>query len=211
MGAYIPADVPGLLHPWNSTTQPVPVPPGTPAPPVTQTLDLESLANEQEGIFKSYNGRSLAIPDQPAYDARPPYIEMPGGGQPYFANSPIQTPTNDGNDYTVVSFTLPFGWDGRIDKLACYYTGPGFIPGSGFLTWRLLKNNQAIKGYDAIQFCIGAFGQGGIQPMDLSHSPIRTYAGETISLVVNHAVASTLPIVGTFVYGIIGGYNYATK
>lgn len=201
IGALVPANVPQRLRPWtaDSAVAPIPNPPAAP--------NLEQEADEQQAFFKSFSGRSLASPQAQVFDQRAPWLERPASAEPAFVNRRVAMPANDGLDYEVLAFTLPFGWDGAIEHLAWTYTGPGFIGGSGDLTWRLLRNGQAIKGYDAILFAIGQISTYSIQPFVLP-SKIREFSGERISLVVSHAVASALPIIGTYIIGIVGHYSY---
>lgn len=209
LGRYQPADVFARLNAWNGQTANVPVPEGTPPPIETQVVDLERETREGEAFFKSFGGRTLANPEQPAYEVRPPWLDMPAGGQSIFFNQWIDTPATNDTDTTILQFTVPIGWDGVIQAIANFYTGPGFIPGSGFLAWRLLRNGQAIKNYDSILFALGSYGNGGIQPMDIHTRPIRIFSGELISMVVNHSSTSTLPVAGTKIGGVIAGYEYS--
>jgi len=205
MGQLVPTDVAARMRPWVVDASPSPA---TPNPSPEFSLDQE--AERQQAFFKSFGGRSLAAPEDPAYAAVPPWIQMPGGGQPYFNQKAIVCPANDGLDHTVLSFLMAPGWDGIIDKLANFYTGPGFIIGSGDLTWRVERNGQAVKGFEQIVSGLGQYGQGGMVPLNLDVSPIRIFSGETISYVVNHATTSGLPFgVGVNIFCVIGGYFYS--
>jgi hypothetical protein len=207
MGLLVPADVTARFTQagWQDPTAAA-APAAASSSPPAQTP--EDLASEAEAYFKDYGGRSLAAPSTPAYDARPPWIEMPGGAQPFIPQGYIATPAANGTDTTVQTLLVPPGWDGVITQLANFYTGAGFTLGSAYLTFRLERNGQAIKGLDNIQLCFGQYGNGGLIPLALDKAPIRIFSGETISWVVNHAMGSPLPVGNTFVVSVIGGYFY---
>jgi len=206
MGLFVQTDVSARMNGgWQSLTAPA-APLG---PDFTgQDAALAARASEAESYFRSYSGRSLSAPDTPAYTPVPPYIQMPAGAQPYFTPKSIATPVQGSGDTTILQFTVPVGWDGVIEQIANFYTGGGFLIGSGDFVWRLLRNGQAIRGFDAIPCALGQYNQGGVVPVPLYQSPIRIFEGEQISYVVNHAAGSLLPDAGTWCFALVAGYFY---
>ena len=63
-----------------------------------------------------------------------------------------------GDDYVVVSFTVPTGYWCRLQSLYCTYTGTGFTAGSGDIEWRLQIGSTYARNMAAIQFELGTPG-----------------------------------------------------
>jgi hypothetical protein len=208
VGQLVPTDVAARMT-TQGWTQPTVA--ATPPGPNLSAQDslLAQTAADAEAFFKNYSGRSLAQPDAPNYLGRPPHLDMPAGAQPYFTPGTIATPAANGTDTTVLQFQVPIGWDGVIQRIANFYTGPGFTIGSGDFVWRIERNGQPIRGFDSIPCSFGTFGNGGVTPYEISTSPILIFEGELISWVVNHAVTSVLPIGGTSIFAFCGGYFYS--
>jgi len=133
-----------------------------------------------------------------------PQSQMPLNGQRLDQVASIALPANNGLDTTVLSYRVPAGWDGIIVSLVNYWTGTGFVDGSGNLTWRLLINEYYVKGYGNVRFTYGSLQNR--YPLEGAYFPIRQ--GDLITYQVNHAVASGLTT-GNIVVGF-GGYTYPT-
>ena len=209
LGLIMPADVPSRLRPWTDQADPS-YPANNQAP--TAADYLRSKATQAETMFKSFGGRSAANPTAPVYEVTaPPWIQPPPGYEVFFQPGIVNTPNNNSTDTTIFTLfnqAVPPGWDGVIGSIANFYTGPGFQSGAGLLIWRITRNGQPIKSFDNIQVAFGTFTQqGGIQPL-LLPNPIRVFSGDVIKYVVNHAAASNLPVNGTQIITLLGGYIY---
>lgn len=192
MGLYVPADVPALLRQpeiWreedNSTAQ------------VARELRERALLHAQY-----FSPRGGMLPP-PASSDRPPWVEPPAGAEPFEAVAVIATPAV-GSSGVVLSFRVPYGFDGVIRRLSHNYTGGGFVQGSGDLIWRLTRDGAAVRNFESL-----AVEFGSIQdPRKID--PIRIFSGQLISYVVEHAPTSGLPVAGTRIVCSLGGYFYPT-
>lgn len=216
LGALVKADVPSRLLPWanpQASAAAAPQLAGNSAAPASSQPGKEwmaLLANAQtaETLFKNYGGKSLAQPNSPQYDIGPPWIDPPAGHRDINNPGIITTPTNSGVDVVVQTYTVPPGHDGVITEIANFYTGPGVVLGTGYLTWRILRNGQAIKNFDAIQVPFGSYiAGGGVQTFRLA-AGIRVFAGDVITYVVNHGSSSTLPVAGSSIITFLKGWLY---
>ena len=54
----------------------------------------------------------------------------------------IALPAADGADYLVLGFLVPSGYFFEITSILHFYTGNGFVEGSGDLAWRLMLGNR---------------------------------------------------------------------
>jgi hypothetical protein len=207
LGLFAPADVGGIFSRSDSAGWIDPATPVAPPAPPAPLPDMLTQAAEQELVFKDYGGRSLATPDSHTYNLSAPWIDKPDGFESFLPLVAIPTPATDGLDHVILQFTVPAGWDGLIRRIANYYTGPGMFSNIGALTWRVLRNGQPVRNFDALQLFYGAFGaNGSLMPMEFDGIQVRS--GDVVAMVVNHSVNSALPVGGTFVLGFLGGYLY---
>lgn len=213
LGLILPADVPARLKPWtdDGASQ---YQGQTPAPDNAQLL--RNKAARFESLFKSIGGKAAVAPDAIGYDStRAPWIEAPDGYQPFMFQGIIATPAANNTDTLVMSLfngqPVPQGWDGVITQIANFYTGAGFVAGSGQLTWRITQNGQPFKTFDSIQVGWGTFTQqGGVAPFTLP-VPLRIFSGDVIKYIVNVSNVNPLPIAGTSIIVYLGGYIYPKR
>ena len=215
LGSYVRANVPTRLLPWANAqataaaNQQLAGNAAAPPPaPGTDWKNMVSQAAMAETIFKSYGGKALANPTELTYQLGPPWIDPPAGHRDINNPGIIATPNNSSTDTVVQTYTVPPGWDGVITDIANFYTGPGFLLGSGYLVWRILRNGQAIKNFDAIQVAFGTYTQGGGLQTHRLAAGIRVFAGDILQYIVNHSTASTLPIAGTNIITFLKGWIY---
>src|ERR1041384_2247875 len=199
MGALVPADVRSRLI---NQQQPA----SSSASSAGQTLRQK--AADAEALFKSIAGRSLAMPDQsPASSngAAAPWIDPPEGFESLPGPSSIVLPAADDADYVVLSYRVPSGWDGVVKQVAHIYTGPRQVLGTGYLTWRIFRNGNPVKGFDAIQVPYGGISSNGsVVTFDLG-AGFRGFSNELITYVVKHSSTSTLPAGAAYIVCFIGG------
>ena len=202
LGEYIslygPPDGSGLYAPAGAA------PPS--AAGYSTDLDPNQLADEASQYLQSYGGQTGIDQSSPSGTTVPPWVQPPPGYQPFLFPGVISLPAIDGNDHTILSFQVQPNWAGVIKLIANAWNGPGFIPGSGTLIWRITQNGAAMKNFDAIQVQFGIYSaQGGVQPLSLGEFGIPIYSGDTIALVINNVSQMGAT---TQVYGLLGGYTY---
>lgn len=192
LSEYVAADVQGRLLAPRSDQVPTDV-----DPMQTAAEQLRAKAADVGEFFRTYAGRSLARPNGGV--RREEY-------QPFFAPGNLAMPAADGLDYTVQTFVVPSGWDGVINRIAHIYTGPGQILGTGYLTWRIMRNGQPFKSFEAIQAPFGSVNAGGsMTPMELGQDGLLVYSEEIITYVVSHAAGSSLPTANNYILSFLGG------
>lgn len=138
------------------------------------------------------------IQTDPVAAIRRPWLDPPEGFVS-FDQAGITLVGAPGTISTVVTLTVPDGYDGVINALSWNYTGGGFAQGSGDLIVQILRNSAPIRNYDNI-----TFEKGSIQ-QPRAISPIRIYSRQVITMVVNHAANLLLveSVIGSFL-----GYFY---
>ncbi len=173
----------------------------------TAVLSACDLYRRQSGVFPvkppgsfapeminlpGYGGGSVNVnvPGSGAGPAAfPPWEVPPPGSQPFDYVGVISTPAAGSTDQLVLSFQVPFGWDGTIKKITNVYTGPGFNEGSGDLIWRIRRDGQFVKNYDAIVVTFGDVQNG------------REVLGPGIVVLSTQLVEYTLDVAGGFAPG----------
>jgi len=134
--------------------------------------------------------------------SEPPWVYPPPGSQSFMIPGVIPTPAADGLDHVIFQATVPDGYYGVINGLSHNYTGPGFVQGSGDLTFRILRNNQAVRNYSNILVEFGTPQQR--LPID----GIYLISGETFKYVVSVSTTAIIPVAGTFIIAFFKGYFY---
>jgi hypothetical protein len=192
LGLLVPNDVNAALRATAAHTAPV--------VPADIAADLRGMGRTYEAFFKSYNGRSIAEPARKRDQAG----VIPAGAESFKPFGVISTPGATGVDSTALTLDVPHGWDGFIKLLSHNYTGGGFVQGSGDLTWRILRDGQAVKNFDAIKVEFGT----AADPIDLTEPGIPIYSGQLITYIVNHAVTSGLAVAGTNIICSFAGHLF---
>jgi hypothetical protein len=107
-----------------------------------------------------------------------------------------------GVESPIFSFTVPRGFNGVLKTIGNVFIGGGFNDGSGNLVWRILQNNQAVRGKENILNSLGSVAQpsliggGGF---------IRILENDLIQMtVLNVAVA----VAGQVIAGRLSGWFY---
>ena len=193
-------------------------PPGTPINSATAALAAETAELAQ--FFSQTPGTQQGEETGPGAGAGPsvipgapiwsPWVYPPPGWQSFMQNGVIPTPLNDGLDHIVPllgsttngGLLTPDGFYGVINKVSLNYTGPGFVQGSGDITWRILRDLQAVKNYNQIT------SEMGTPQQRLPIDGIPMIPGQNFQVTVNIAPAAVIPIAGTFIDVWIGGYFY---
>lgn len=107
-----------------------------------------------------------------------------------------------GVESAIVTFQVPKGFNGVIKEIANAFIGGGFTDGSGEIVWRVLQNNQAVRGKENLQNSLGSVA-----------APSRIGGGGFIRIVENDIVSLTVLNVsivpaGQLVAGRLSGWFY---
>ena len=129
-----------------------------------------------------------------------PWVYMPDGGFPFNTPGTINTPASPSAWTDVINISVPNGYDGVIKRVVNRYNGLGFVDGSGALVWQILRNGQAVRGYNNILSQLGDFGTGETQ--------IRVGSGDVLQFQVQNVSLATS---GTQIICYFGGWFYPKK
>lgn len=107
-----------------------------------------------------------------------------------------------GVEATIFTFQVPKGFNGVMKTIANAFIGSGFTDGSGQLLWRILQNNQAMRGKENMANSLGSVAQpsliggGGF---------IRILENDIIAMI---ALNVSIPPAGQIVAGRLSGWFY---
>lgn len=131
----------------------------------------------------------------------PPWIKMPVQGRRFqeiatvaLANFVLNT------DLAVLTFQVPFGFDGVITGNTNRFLGPGFVEGSGDIEWRVQLSRRYAPDYGLILTSLGDL----TSPVAFSGGGIRIYSHQTIryiARITNFALLDPLGRVLCALYG----------
>lgn len=135
-----------------------------------------------------------------------PWLFPPTNWIAYDTHRSIATPAQDGNDYIVLSFVVPIGYDGVIKRLSHNYIGGGFQQGAGGIIWRLKIDDVLVRNYDAMVIEFGTVYAPRVT------DGIRIISGQTIAYLVNLPVgggaSGFLPSGGSQIICTVAGWFY---
>jgi hypothetical protein len=170
---------------------------------VQPNLSAQCLVRQQamyELIVSKGGLQKLCCVGQYKYSS-PPWLKMPAEGRQYQEINSIAFPANDGTNYVVVQFKVPTGYDGVITSITNFYTGVGFVEGSGDLVWRLLIGRRWARNLGSIDTTLGSL----TSPCPLFRGGIRVTSNQLITYYTSVPVASALAG-GRVVCGVFGWY-----
>jgi hypothetical protein len=134
----------------------------------------------------------------------PPWEVMPPNGRPFHYQQAVACPALGTNDYAVVSFLVPTGWNAAIKAIANLYTSAGFIEGSGDLIWRIDVDGVYLPGFDAITTTLGSTDQAR-----RLEGAILAKSNELVRYTVSVAAAAPIPVgTGNNIICAIDGWFY---
>lgn len=84
-----------------------------------------------------------------------PWSAMPRSGQPYQKVVSVALPAAEGVETLLLSYRIPYGYEGVLVTVTCLFTGTGFSEGSGDITWRVRNNFRFYKDLGAIEISLG--------------------------------------------------------
>ncbi len=117
----------------------------------------------------------------------------------------IALPAADGLDHLVLSFLVPNGYYFEISSILHFYTGNGFVEGSGDLAWRLMIGNRYAPTMGDMQTST-AGAKAALAPIQ-EHSLIAQ-PNELIQYYTNFAVAGGGNLAGGRIVCQVNGYYY---
>ncbi len=124
---------------------------------------------------------------------RAPWTEMPPEGERLMkpagaADGGSISPTFDGLDHLILSFTMPVGWDGVATAIMLTSTDKNFVEGSGAITWRVQVGKRWIPDFSNVIFSLSNLGQ----PHALVGGYIRLLSLQTIQIFANVAIGAPI-------------------
>lgn len=107
-----------------------------------------------------------------------------------------------GVESPIFSFQVPKGFNGVMKEIGNAFIGGGFTDGSGSIIWRVLQNNQAMRGKENLQNSLGSVAQ-----------PSRIGGGGFLRILENDIITMTVLNVsivpaGQIVAGRLSGWFY---
>ena len=160
------------------------------------TSPLLELGSLHQNYVKGLNVLAASDPSKNLI-TKQPWLDEPSGSEPFDAQNNIALPAI-GASATVLSYTVPIGFDGVVKALSNNLTVCGFTEGDGSIIWRLFINGRAVRNFSNI-----LVEKGTIQiPRPIS--PLRLFSGDQISWIV-YNISSAL--VGGTVCSL-SGYIY---
>lgn len=134
------------------------------------------------------------------YQPFAPWVQMPPDGEPFNPLTWIALPAVAAVDTAVVTLVVPPGRDGVITRLANVALGVGWVEGTGELIWRILRNGEAIRNFEAILASLGNVSN----PLSLQGSGIRIYENDTLQFTVRNISLAA----GGQIGAMFGGWFY---
>jgi hypothetical protein len=131
----------------------------------------------------------------------PAHLFMPPDGVSFDVATYIALPAV-GATSAIVSFVVPDGFHGVINRLSNVYVGTGFVEGSGRIVWQILSNGAVVRNYDNIVASLGAVAQ----PSSITGILIKE--GQLITLQLQNV---SLAVGGAQTGGRLGGWFYPTS
>jgi hypothetical protein len=103
----------------------------------------------------------------------------------------IVTPLPAAGDQTILEMRMPLGYDGLLAGIFHFYSGNGFVQGSGDIVWRVQVNLRYMEDLGNIPFALGS----PQSPVPLTEGQILL-SGQTVRYIVNVPNLSGLIQVG---------------
>lgn len=137
-----------------------------------------------------------------------PWVEMPPGGEPFDVIRDIATPDSNDTETVVLSYQIPFGFDGVILGIGNLFSGGTFEEGSGDLVWRIRvgqpgTSGRPVRNYSNIRTSMGGFSA----PRDV-FGGILVHSEDYITYTVTHASGSPIVPGGTVVICNVAGFYW---
>lgn len=105
-------------------------------------------------------------------------------------------------DVVILSFQVPTGRNGIINKVANNFVGGGWTEGSGAIIWRILVDGAPPPGANSYNAILASLGSPA-QPVAISG--FRIFENQVVSVVVNNV---SVPLAGQLAGARLAGYLY---
>ena len=128
---------------------------------------------------------------------------MPPEGVEFRPHAYVTIP-NQGASAVVVSFTVPRGYNGILNRLANVFVGGGFQEGQGLISWELFLDANTAVPAPNFQSIVASLGSVN-NPTTLNG--VRIKENQLVELVVKNANPGVIPA-GQLIGGLLGGYFY---
>ena len=167
---------------------------------------LSNIALEQQRLLGGkgmvyYGAINSGVDVDPRIAAIPPWERSPEGHVPFDHQGVVALPLV-GAVANVLTFVVPQGFDGVVERFSLNFTAGGFIAGSGDIVWRIFQDNKGVKNYSNIQSELGTLQIA--RPID----NMRLFSGQTILITVTHVANAAL---NGDVIATMAGYYYPRK
>jgi len=150
------------------------------------SLDTQQLSPPSNDTAQETVGQQPTVPT--IVLALPNWI-FPSMNSVHFDNAGDIVIPAIGVESPIFSFQVPRGFNGVMKEIANAIIGGGFIDGSGALVWRILQNNQAVRGKENVVNSLGSVAQpsriGGGAFIRISENDIITMTVLNVSVVTN--------------------------
>lgn len=134
----------------------------------------------------------------------PPWEVMPPNGRPFHYQQAVSCPALGTNDFAVLSFLVPTGWNAAIKAIANIYTSAGFVEGSSDLIWRIDVDGVYLPGFDNITTTLGSTDQSR-----RLEGAILAKSNELVRYTISVAAAASIPVgTGNNIICSIDGWFY---
>lgn len=145
--------------------------------PNWNNLCLGSLVGLWERVYSAGGPRHYCDPTDYRTCGVPPWQQMPAGGRRFQRVGTLAIAgLAEGIDYTVLSFRVPFGWDGVLITVTNQFNGLGFVDGSGSVHWRVMFDGQWYKDMGDVTITLGRLET----PYELEGGGYRITSGQTL-------------------------------
>lgn len=175
-----------------------------------QTLGQPGQPPSGPALYAPFENNFDEQPDDHAHGGRPdlpPWIYPPTNFENVDKINYALVPAI-GSQATIISYTVPAGRNGIINKVACNFVGGGWVEGTGDIIWRILIDGTPPPGatdYDSILASLG----GPAQPTGIAG--FRFFENQILALVVFNNPAGPnggVVVAGQRCGGRLTGYNY---
>lgn len=145
----------------------------------------------------------------PPYDStKSPYANMPPGGRLIQEmDSLTLTGPFDGTNQTVLTFRVPIGYDGVLNRAINVFTGTGFTEGSGDIVWRLKIGNAYARNFGAVRFSYGSMET----PYTIPGLGFPIVSGQLVTYQVSVPVTSGIGGTSPVTICALSGWLYSRK
>jgi len=156
------------------------------------------------GIFRQIVAlgglKTLCCPTARNWD-KPPYLVMPEDARQFQVIDSIALPNPGDPEQVVTQMIVPVGYAGVITSVVNYWTGAGFIDGSGDLVWRIKVGPVYARDFGEILTALGSL----TSPCTLFRGGLRLRTFQRVQYLFSHSALSGLAG-GRIVCGFLGWF-----